>query len=55
MYRGFKGRLRAKARKNVFTSDLGREAAAMSIERVFRGHKASRVAVLEPHMPELSF
>lgn len=41
MYRGFKGRLRAKARKRVFESDLGREAAAMAIERIFRGHKAS--------------
>lgn len=41
VYRGFKGRLRAKARRNVFKSDLGREAAAMTIERIFRGHKVS--------------
>ena len=40
VYRGFKGRLRAKARRRVFESDLGREAAAMAIGRVFRGHKA---------------
>lgn len=43
IYRGFKGRLRAKARRKVFESDLGREAAAMNIERVFRGHKVRGV------------
>lgn len=43
IYRGFKGRMRAKARRSVFESDRGREAAAMAIERVFRGHKASRI------------
>lgn len=42
VYRGFKGRLRAKARRRVFEMDLGREAAAMAIERVYRGHKASQ-------------
>lgn len=39
VYRGFKGRLRAKARKSLFKAELEREAAAMTIERVYRGHK----------------
>lgn len=46
MYRGFKGRLRAKARKRLFELELKREAAVMTIQRIYRGDKASHAVGL---------
>eukprot|EP00752_Nemacystus_decipiens_P012503 g11074.t1 len=53
VYRGFKGRLRAKARRRVFESDLGREAAAMAIGRIFRGHKGRERFECKQHLRSL--
>ncbi|CAM9339293.1 unnamed protein product [Scytosiphon promiscuus] len=55
VYRGFKGRLRAKARKTVFEADLGREAAAMSIAKVFRGHKGRERFDCKQHLRALEY